>query len=324
MGLISFYYLIGRRIAKVNADNLTRNHLHKINKQNVPFVLLMAIIVISSVNLFSNSMISHSNALPSFSSLAISVDWVHFVAVSIWIGGLFYFSTLILRGTKLSTEFGKRDINSNNENSMLLEGIRKSYYISILLTYFSYIAIVSLGIIGITGLYMGLVHLQSLDAIFNTQYGNILIIKLSLAFPMVFLGRYNQLKIQKYLTLAKKFMKIDHTSNHDKIDVLTKHHEKKLIFFKQISKSIKVESLLGISVLIAASFLSVTSPPSLATTDQNPNTVGKDDGAIYLNNNPFNQYFFVLVIILSVVILMLSITNFRNNHKKISEIFEQT
>jgi len=35
-----------------------------------------------SINLYSNSMISH-NALPFLSSLAISMDWIHFMAVSI-------------------------------------------------------------------------------------------------------------------------------------------------------------------------------------------------------------------------------------------------
>ena len=325
IGLVTFYYLLERRIAMRSAENLPPQSLHKVNmRKTIPFAFLIPIVIVSSINLFSNSMISHSNALPTFSSLAISIDWIHFAAVSIWIGGLFYFSTLILTGKKLSPEdFEKRDIKTNDENGILLEDIRKTYYMSILLTYFSYIAIVSLGIIGITGLYMGLIHLQSINAIFNTSYGNILIIKLSLAFPMVFMGRYNQLKIQRYVSLAKKIIKNDYVCNEDKFSDLTKQNEKKLVFFKQINRSIKVESLLGISVLIAASFLSVTSPPSLATMDQNSNLVGNSNTANYSSNNGINPYFIALIAILSIIILVLSIVNFRKNHKKVHEIFEQ-
>ena len=69
------------------------------------------------------------------------------------------------------------------------------------LMYFSFIAVTAISIIGITGLYLAFVHLQNLSSLITSMYGQILIIKLSLAFPMIFVGRYNQIKIYNYTKL---------------------------------------------------------------------------------------------------------------------------
>ena len=38
-------------------------------------------------------------------SIAISLDWIHFMAVSVWVGGLFYISTVLLTLWKSSIPF---------------------------------------------------------------------------------------------------------------------------------------------------------------------------------------------------------------------------
>ena len=91
---------------------------------------------------------------------------------------------------------------------------------------------------------MALIHLQSLNAIVNTLYGNILIIKLSLVFLMILIGRYNQTKIQNYITLVKN-IKMNNDNNNLDIDIFIKHNKKRNVFFKHINKSIKIESLIG-------------------------------------------------------------------------------
>ncbi len=94
---------------------------------------------------------------------------------------------------------------------------------------FSFIAISSLCIIGTTGLYMSLIHLQRLDAIFTTLYGQILIIKLSLAFTVIFLGRHNQLKIQKYAAITSKVI-IGSSINNDDQKAFSGHNKKIVCF----------------------------------------------------------------------------------------------
>ncbi|HYP43450.1 MAG TPA: CopD family protein, partial [Candidatus Nitrosocosmicus sp.] len=323
MGLVIIHYTLKKRATKkkTKGDDQVKNHS---SKTTSPIILipLVVIIIVSSVNLYSNSMISHSNALPFFNSLAISMDWIHFMAVSIWIGGLFYLSTILLKGLKSSLynhHSGNANTNNNNDNIYEMKNsIKNTQHSLILLTYFSLIAIVSLIIIGITGMYLGLVHLQSINAVFNTAYGNILIIKLSLAFPLILLGRYNQLKIQKYAKSSKNILKANFNNDNPNTPFVV-HNENKLDFFNAVNRSIKIESVIGISVLVAASFLSVTSPPSLSASTQDFITNGNNN-----NNNAgatstimIDSEYSSLAIILSVVILILGLINFRKNQQNI-------
>ena len=120
-------------------------------------------------------------------SLAVSLDWLHFMAVSMWVGGLFYISTILLAAirhrAKLTVEESAIQETSNLSNRTLSHNVKKNhiihYYLALLLPRFSLVATVSLGVIGISGLYMAWIHLTTLDALFSTTYGNILIIKLA-------------------------------------------------------------------------------------------------------------------------------------------------
>ena len=49
---------------------------------------------------------------------------------------------------------------------------------------------------------MAWIQLHSLNALFSSQYGNILIIKLSAALPLVLLGAYHQLRLHKNVALV--------------------------------------------------------------------------------------------------------------------------
>jgi len=325
MGLVVAQYILKKRAAKkkTKGDTHMENHSRKTSDSTV-LIPLMVVVVVLSINLFSNSMISHSNALPFFPSLAVSLDWIHFMAVSIWIGGLFYLTTILLKGLKLSPQnhnYEKTDTGNNNgDKDEIRDSIKNTQHISILLMYFSFVAVVALTIIGITGLYLGLVHLQNINAIFNTSYGNILIIKLSLAFPLIFLGRYNQLKIQDYAKSSKNILQAKNFSNDHSNTVFMTHNEKGLNFFKVLNRSIKVESIIGISVLVAASFLSVTSPPSLSTPTADFIANGDDGNAGFSSTNTISADFSALAIALSTIILVLGIINFRKNQQNTKDV----
>src|ERR687891_2152682 len=56
--------------------------------------LLYTIVLAGAVSIFSNSMVSHNTALSFLPSLAISLDWIHFMAVSIWVGRLILFAPI--------------------------------------------------------------------------------------------------------------------------------------------------------------------------------------------------------------------------------------
>ena len=183
--------------------------------------------------------------------------------------------------------------------------------------YFSFIAVTAISIIGITGLYLAFVHLQNLSSLFTSVYGLILVIKLSLAFPMIFIGRYNQVKIYNYAKLiSTSNANIKHNSAaYQDSDI----RSNSILFLRKINKSLKTESVLGILVLVAASFLSVTSPPSLESMDQNLNPSNPN---VHSSNDIFasNLTLLYVVILLSIIVSIFGIINFRKNQKQISEV----
>jgi copper transport protein len=119
--------------------------------------LLYIVMVTGAASIFSNSMISHNTALSFLPSLAISLDWLHFMAVSMWLGGLFYISSILLMTIRLSVKkYGNIDGTVSGSFD-----VRTSHFFALLLPYFSLIATISLGIIGVTGLYMAWIHLHT-------------------------------------------------------------------------------------------------------------------------------------------------------------------
>ena len=275
---------------------------------------MISILVLSSFNLYSNSMVSHSNSLDSFSSLAVSVDWIHFMSVSIWIGGLFY----------LGISFTKRNFRTADDNNNIDTNVvppisekRISEQMTQGLMYFSFIAVTAISVIGITGLYLAFVHLQNLSSLITSIYGQILIIKLSLAFPMIFIGRYNQVHIYNYAKLISTSTANIKRNAEEYQDSDIKSNSR--VFLRKINKSLKIESVLGIMVLVAASFLSVTSPPSLESMDQNlnPSNLNAHSSSDIFASNLTLLY---LVIFLSIIISIFGIINFRKNQKQICEV----
>src|ERR687897_1699677 len=166
--------------------------------------LLYIILLAGALSIFSNSMVSHNTALSFLPSLAICLDWFHFMAVSIWLGGLFYIASILLMTIRLSIR--KNSNNDGNANRSFGVAVHDtSYFLALLLPYCSLIATISLGIIGVTGLYMAWIHLHTAEAIFTSSYGNILAIKLLLILPMVILGGYHQIKLHGSMMTVANF-----------------------------------------------------------------------------------------------------------------------
>src|ERR687896_276453 len=138
---ILYYILEKKKIKKtIEEDHYTYNNKQRKRNQHLPIVLLLYIVISSgAISILSNSIVSHSAASTFLPSLAILIDWLHFMAVSIWVGGLFYISAILLviiRSTTNVTE----PINEPYETSK----IGHTYFLAVLLPYFSLIATMSL------------------------------------------------------------------------------------------------------------------------------------------------------------------------------------
>lgn len=291
---LGYYYLSKRQ--NFAEDNITEKDITEQRQQN-PLerrevlklsrekhiqlsrsALLLCALVMGAISIFASSANSHNAGVTFLPSLAAFMDWLHFMAVSTWIGGLFYISAILLSAIRSKSYITRtRTTTPSAKASTLLV-----YYLAILLPRFSIIATVSLGVIGISGLYMRWIQLHSFNNLFATPYGNILIIKLSAVLPLVLLGAYHQLKVHRSIVTVAKLgntntgtqinTKSTETIHKDNYNDFTNPIDNKAQSVKnkkdsrdvssKFSKTIKIESLLAIAVLLVASLLTITSPPS--------------------------------------------------------------
>ena len=287
--------------------------------------MLYTVLIAGAVCIYSNCMVSHNTALSFLPSLAISLDWFHFMAVSIWLGGLFYITTILLTTIRLlikNNGYTEDDVSRSLDINIVRDS---SYYLALLLPYFSLIATISLGIIGVTGLYMAWIHLHTIDAIFTSSYGNILTIKLLLILPMVILGGYHQIKLHGSLMTVASLNKGVQDKQGKRINAYSmesSNDRKRGTFpfqydpFGKFSKTVKIESLIGIGVLVAASFLTITSPPSISLQESmsTQRSLGEEDQQDYI---PSFDSFTILAIILSVAAGFGSIIYFRKSKQQV-------
>jgi copper transport protein len=312
----ALYYISEKRKIKRTTEKEGDHTYNKQKKRNLslPTALLYIIILSGAISVLSNSVVSHSAALSFLPSLAISIDWLHFMAVSMWIGGLFYISTILLV-TIRSTINVTGPLNQEEEYKA--SKIRNTYFLAILLPYFSLIATISLGIIGVTGLYMAWIHLHTAGALFDTAYGNILIVKLSAILPIVLLGAYHQLRLHNSLVLVAKIGR-EEKKSIDKHTLAANTFDSNSITiqadpFTKFSKTIRIESSIGIAVLFITSFLTITSPPSVSMAE-NSNLNGSSTATE--NEMPSFDSFAIVTLILAAAILTGSIVSFvRSKHE---------
>lgn len=323
------YYIIVRRgvYSKKHGKN-------SISISRISYVILCAILISGAINLISNSMVSHNAAAEFLPWLAISIDWFHVMAVSIWLGGLFYLSLILLYAIRISSMgLDHRTDNSNKMGNQII--IRNSFSLAIMLPYFSMIAIICLGIIGISGLYMAWLQIQSAESLFDSLYGNILILKLCVIAPMIALGAYHQIKLHYVMvrtaqrrnkiqehseilldTKPKKWSRDPHTNRTDRYDP-----------FMRFSKTIKIESLIGIVVLTVSAFLTITSPPSMVQSNSqmqmsgselgNNNFGGSVDGDEGKTIPKITDGFTIAALALATIVLIMSIYYYRKNKQEL-------
>ncbi len=132
--------------------------------------------------LASRSLTSHAVAVSEDKMLAVAADAIHLIATGLWGGGLLSLSWVLYRGTKCL----KLPL------SWAAEAVRR----------FSLLAIVSVAVLLVTGLYQSWIQVGTLKTLFSTDYGRVLVVKLALFLGMVGLGALNLLSTKPKLLRA--------------------------------------------------------------------------------------------------------------------------
>ncbi|HEY3344410.1 MAG TPA: copper resistance protein CopC [Anaerolineaceae bacterium] len=116
---------------------------------------------------------SHAAAQPA-PILPVLSDGIHLLAASVWVGGLFLFLAGLWSARRLAPDLRTR-------------------LTAILIPHFTNLALTSVAILTLTGVYASLVDIGSLQALVSTPYGQALLVKLAIAMPMIGMGAYNLL-----------------------------------------------------------------------------------------------------------------------------------
>ena len=166
--------------------------------------------LIASLMLIStSSLIGHGAASEQMGALAL--DYIHNLVAAVWIGGIIYFVFTLL------PTFSQ--LKDTNREKMSL----------VMIPRFSIAFIISVGIVIITGPTLMWFLETDVGLITESVFGQLIILKIAIAAIMVGLGGFFQLRVQK--NAEKSFS------------------SGKILVFKKLKKSLKVDAVLGIILL---------------------------------------------------------------------------
>ncbi|HYW00823.1 MAG TPA: copper resistance protein CopC [Candidatus Acidoferrum sp.] len=191
------------------------------------------ILVIGLVLSLSTSLTSHNAAATEYDpTINLLADWIHLLAVGVWVGGLAYLAVAVASLSNLKESKGK--------------------LVSELLRRFSSIAIIGVGAVGLTGIYNLVLEVGSIAALFGTAYGKILIVKLSIFAPMLAFGAINQFVLYGHIVHANS---------------KSSRSQRQLgRWVRRFKLSLRSELTLGVILLLVVGVLTASSPVAQAPT----------------------------------------------------------
>ncbi|MBI5566622.1 MAG: copper resistance protein CopC, partial [Chloroflexi bacterium] len=144
----------------------------------------LAVIWLSAQILFLTTLTSHSAAVTQPPIVPFAVDWLHLIAMSIWVGGL---AQLALSVPAVAKSLGAED--------------RSWLWLKTVVT-FSTAAALALGVVLLTGAYLSMLHVGDWAALISTSYGQALLVKLAIAGVAMLIGAYNLIVTKPQLDRA--------------------------------------------------------------------------------------------------------------------------
>ncbi len=196
--------------------------------------------------------------------LPIIADWVHLVAASAWVGGLTHF---------VAGMWSARSLDSKLRAQLTARLIPR----------FSAVALISVGILVLTGLYAGVLRVGSLEALNNSFYGRVLIVKLILVLPMLAIGAVNLLAI----TPAMKLAATQDLTGLDRSSQSRRASRDLSGLVDRFRKIITSEITLGVALFLSVALLTSVPPARVAVAASGFTASTKvDDLSLTLNVNP--------------------------------------
>ena len=189
-------------------------------KANSNAIRLLALLALPLVA--SRSLTSHAAAVGENAELVVAADSVHLIATALWAGGLSALWRLFY--------LGNHHLNLPHD------------WTARLVNRFSRLALVSVALLVITGLYRSWIHVGSLDVLKSTDYGNVLMLKLALFIVMLALGALNFFSTKPRLAKSAEANSGQHSDS------------------RQALRRIGAESFIGLVIFAVTGWLTVLPP----------------------------------------------------------------
>ena len=203
----------------------------------------IVILAVGLALLATTTMMGHGAA--TMQSAALVLDFIHNIAASAWIGGLIYLGFVAIP-------------------SLRYLGLSlKSAVIALLIPRFSMMTVVILGIVAITGPLLLWILESNINSLVITFYGKILISKFIFAGFMIGIGAFNQFKIHGSAIANIK------ARGTAQVDV-----------HSRFNKSLKIESVIGVALLLSVALLTNTSLPEGELSVQTSTAEGMVDNGV--------------------------------------------
>jgi putative copper export protein len=194
----------------------------------------------------SRSLTSHAVAVRENTALAVGSDALHLLATALWGGGLF--------GLWHCLRFAGAELRENPSPATAI------------VNRFSRLALASVPVLFLTGLYQSWIHVGSFPTLFGTDYGKVLLLKLMLFSLMLSIGAVNYFSTKPLLASADR-----NTAQASKQKAL---------------RRIGLESVLGIAIFSSTGLLTLLPPgahavhqTSAAPTAVSPQPLQPSEGA---------------------------------------------
>jgi copper transport protein len=180
----------------------------------------------SGVMFVGPSLTGHAMAAAGQHHFAVVSDWLHLAAGGFWVGGLFH---LALAAPAALSRLG---------------GAERGPAVGRVIKRFTKVAVPSVGVVSLAGLYSSWIHLGSVGALWGTPYGRTLLVKLLLVVAMLLLGAINGFR---YGPRAGRLAGADDEGARGAVE-------------RGFLRSVRFEAALGVLVLLAAAVLVFVTP----------------------------------------------------------------
>jgi copper transport protein len=183
----------------------------------------------SAVLLLAPSWTGHAAAAAKEYRLAVIADWLHLVAGGFWVGGLFHLALTMPRALSA------------------LDRPRRVRAVNGVIRLFTRVAIPGVVLLTLAGLYNTWIHVESFRALWSTTYGEALLVKLLLVAAMIVLGAVNNFHFGPRAARLSAAGDGTDTSGLAGLE-------------RGFSRSVALEAVIGIAVLLVTSVLVFLTP----------------------------------------------------------------